>query len=817
MRLAVIVAHQLKSPMASVQSIHNLLLGGFVGPVTPKQKDLLERANASCARGALLIADLLRLRTLDGFSQDDLVPYNLASVLRNVLDRVRPLAEARKIHLVDRVTLDDPELCWVLADPATIGEIFYVVLENAVKYTPPDGRVDAELRSEETPAPEGGTQLQYVVEVVDTGIGIPSEALPHLFMDFYRAPNAKAQSQDGTGLGLAFAGRAVALHGGSIQLTQADTGGARALVRLPAAPPSSLAPHEVSVRRGLSRSRHPISQRVVVVGGVAAGSKTAAKVMRLDPDAEVTVLERGRFLSYAGCGLPYYVSGTVRDQAALLSSPLGDVRDSAFFHNLKNVTTFDLIEVTAIDREQKVVSAKSHVDGSVMQLRYDKLVLATGASAVKTPMPGVDLKGIYTLHGVEDAEAIRSELRTSSAKEVLIVGGGLLGCEITESVAMRGSRITLLERESHILRIVDPEIALLVECHMRSHGVRVMTDAEVVAFEGDTRVRSVTLKNGLRLPCDFVILAMGVKPNVALAQQAGLEIGTTGAVKVDRFLRTSDPDIYAAGDCAEDFHIITQKPVWIPLGSTAVKQGRVAAINLCGGQEAFPGVVGTIVLKVFDYAVGCVGLTEQDARLAGFDPISAIISGPDHDHFLPNSRTIVLRIVADRKTRRLLGLQGIGPGDVTKRIDVAAVALTAGMDLEALSQLDLGYAPPYALAMDTLLTAANVLRNKIDGAYEGISSLELHRQIASGHPPLLLDVRLPAEYRVSRLPDSLHVPLGSLRGRLDEIPRDRNIVLVEKIGLRGYEASLILRKAGFQGVTVLDGGLDAWPFEVEHL
>ncbi len=811
MRLAVVAAHQLKSPMASVQTIHSLLLGGFVGPISPRQRELLEKANASCVRGTHVVSDLLRLRSLDVLSSDDLVPHNLAATFRTAVERVRSLAETAQIHLKDRVDLENPDACWILADPGSIGEILLVVLENAIKYTPREGDVSVRL-FEQAPG-EGEPRPSFGVEVVDTGIGIPTEALPRLFTDFYRAPNAKAQSQDGTGLGLAFAARAMALHGGTIRLEPADTGGARALLLFPLAPASVLGAHAPLLIAG----RRAYSRRVVVIGGVAAGSKAAARVMRLDPDAHVTVLERGRFLSYAGCGLPYYISGTVRDQAALLSSPLGDVRDSAFFHNLKNVTTLDRVEATRIDRERKVVTARNLVDNAEMELPYDRLVLATGARAVKPPVPGVDLDGIYTLHGVEDAEAIRSALRSSSAKEVVIVGGGLLGCEITESVALRGSRITLVEREGNILGIVDPEIAMLVERHMLSRGVKVLKDTEVVAFGGNARVHHVSTSDGRRLPCDFVILAAGVVPDVALARRAGLEIGPTGAIAVDRFQRTSDPDIWAAGDCAENYHLLTQRPVWIPLGSTATKQGRVAATNVCGGEEVFPGVVGNIILKVFDVNIGCVGLTERDARLAGFDPVTTIVSGPDRDHYLPTASRIVLKMVADRATRLLLGLQGVGPGEVVKRIDVAATALTARMDLDTLAQLDLGYAPPYSLAMDTILIAANVLRNKIDGMYQGISSLELHRRMKAGEPLLLIDVRLPAEYGVSRLPGSRHVPLGSLRGRLQEIPRDRPLVLIGKVGLRAYEAALVLRKAGFHEVLVLDGGLDAWPFEVEQL
>jgi rhodanese-related sulfurtransferase len=264
-------------------------------------------------------------------------------------------------------------------------------------------------------------------------------------------------------------------------------------------------------------------------------------------------------------------------------------------------------------------------------------------------------------------------------------------------------------------------------------------------------------------------------------------------------------------------HGITGKPAWIPLGSTATKHGRIAANVVCGRSDASGGVFGSMVLKVFDWTVGTTGLSAADARAAGFDPVTALIPGPDRAHYLPTARPILLKLVADRATRRVLGLQAIGPGEVAKRIDIAATAITAGLDLHGLSQLDLCYAPPYSLALDNVITASHVLQNKLDGLFDGISAHELRDALAGDDPPILLDVRLPAEHGTTRLAGSMHIPLGALRGRLHELPTDRAIVTIGKIGLRSYEAALVLRRHGFTRVRVLDGGLDAWPFPLEQL
>jgi NADPH-dependent 2,4-dienoyl-CoA reductase/sulfur reductase-like enzyme/rhodanese-related sulfurtransferase len=554
------------------------------------------------------------------------------------------------------------------------------------------------------------------------------------------------------------------------------------------------------------------SMKVLVIGGVAAGPKVASRIIRLMPDAAVTILEKGKFLSYAGCGLPYYVSGVVKEQAELMSTPVGVVRDAVFFQKVKNVRTLNQTEATEVDRAGKRVRARDLNHGDEFWLDYDKLVLATGGVPVVPPLPNVGLKNVFTLLGIHDTEGIKTTLAEEKARDVVIIGGGLIGVEATEALVEKGCRVTVVEMLPQILSMLDWEIAKLVEQHMESHGVKVLTSVKVESFEGDGKVAGVTTSQG-KLPADMVILSVGVRPNVKLAQEAGLEIGPTGAIKVDQHMRTSDPDIYAAGDCVECRDLLTGRPCFVPLGSTANKQGRVAANNICDRQDTFPGVLGSTVCKVFDYCVARTGLTEAAARKLDYEVVTAMAPAPDKAHFMPAAKPLLLKLVVDKTSRRLLGAQATGPGAGDKRIDVAAMAITAEMTVDQLANADLCYAPPYAPAMDNVITAANVARNKLDGHMEGVSPTEVHRMMENEADFVFLDVRSPAEYEQVRLPHSTLIPLGTLRGRLDELPKNKDIVAFCKISLRGYEAALILKAAGLEKVRVMDGGIAMWPFE----
>ncbi|HNR30442.1 MAG TPA: FAD-dependent oxidoreductase [Candidatus Hydrogenedentes bacterium] len=556
------------------------------------------------------------------------------------------------------------------------------------------------------------------------------------------------------------------------------------------------------------------SRRVVVIGGVAAGTKAASRVARLDPAAQVMVIEKGAHFSYAGCGLPYYVMDLVRDQKDLLSTPAGVVRDAAFFAKVKNVNVRSRTEALEIDRDRRRVRVRDLAGGEETWVEYDALVIATGARPVVPPIPGIDLANVTPVHTVPEAERIKALVASGGGRNAVIIGGGLIGVEMAEALAARGCRVTMIEMLPQVLNILDWDMAKLVEQHMIAKGVRVLTGVRVTALRGEDQVSAVATDAG-ELPADLVIVAVGVRPNADLARKAGLAVGDLGGITVDARMRTSDPNIYAAGDCVENTHLITGGPCFVPLGSTANKQGRVAANALCGVEDAFPGVLGSAVCKVFDFCVARTGLTESQAKADGRDVVSVIAPGPDRPHYMPSAKSLLLKLVVDRCTRKLIGAQAVGPGAGDKRIDVAAMAITADMTVDQLAKADLCYAPPFSPAMDNIITAADVARNKLDGVFEGISAREVKEKLDRGDRLVLLDARSPAEFEEMRLPRSVNIPLGALRARHDELNKDAEIVAFCKVSLRGYEAALILKAAGFRNVRVLDGGIAAWPYEKE--
>ncbi|MDP8266196.1 MAG: FAD-dependent oxidoreductase [Candidatus Aceula meridiana] len=553
-------------------------------------------------------------------------------------------------------------------------------------------------------------------------------------------------------------------------------------------------------------------KKIVIIGGVAAGPKVGSKISRLCPDAEIILIEKGTFLSYAGCGLPYYISGVVEDQKELMCTAIGAVRDPIFFHEVKNVKVFNKMEVISVNAKLKKIFVKDYETLEEKEISYDTLVLATGARPVIPPVEGIKLKNVFTLQTIEDAEGIKAMLDDGGAKDVVIIGGGLIGVEVTEALAERGARVTIIERLPQILPMLDKELAVHVVRHMEAKGVKIKTQTTVQAIEGSEEVSAVMTDKG-RIACDFVISAVGVRPNTVLAKESGLKVGKTGGITVNEQMQTSDPNIFAVGDCVESIDLLTEKPCFVPLGSTANKQGRVAANNICGRHDSFPGVLGSTVCKVFDFNVGRTGLGEAQAKEEGFDVVSLLSPAPDKAHFYPGAKLIFIKLIADRQSRRLLGFQAIGPGAVDKRIDVAATAITAKMTVDQIANLDLCYAPPYSPAMDNILTAANIARNKIDGMYESLTPDEVYEKIIKGEDIVLLDVRSPEEYNEAKIKDSILVPLGQLRRRVDELPKDKEIITFCKISLRGYEAALILKSAGFSNVKVMDGGILMWPFE----
>ena len=796
LKFASILAHQLKGPVTSISTILQTLMGEFAGPVTSKQKDMLQRAIGQCDESLLAAQRLLAISKSINDPNVFTGHVELSSIIRKSSVTYSRQAQVHNISLSAKI---DAEPAWAIGSDAAVTEMIEALLSNAIKYTPDNGKIEMLLLYDKP-------SKTYQIRVVDSGVGISKDNLGKLFQPFYRTPGAHESSRPGTGLGLAFVKAVVDAVGGSVGVEKSHLGGTEFTVVLKAAsqPAAEHTDGDIKMKKPM---------KVVIIGGVAAGPKVAAKINRLDPDADVTIIEKGRLLSYAGCGLPYYIGGTVKDQNELMSSPAGVVRDPIFFQQVKNVRTMNQTEALEINRGKKQVKVKNLSDNTESLLDYDKLVLATGSEPVLPDIDGIKLGNIFTLHGVTDAEGIKSALDRGKARDVAIVGGGLIGIEMTEALVKRGCRVTIIEKLPQILRSVDLELALQIENHLESHGVRVLTETEVKKFTGTNDLVKCVITDKGTYPADLCIIAVGNRPKIDLAKQAGLEIGLTGAIKVNPQMQTSDENIYAAGDCVECMDMITQKPCYIPLGSTANKQGRVAAINICGGNDAFAPILGTVACKVFEYNVAVTGLTERRAKQAGFDVVTVLVPAPDREHFVPGANLLMLKLVVDRKTRKLLGAQAVGPGCTDKRIDVAATAIVAQMTVEQIANLDLCYAPPYAPVIDNIITAANVARNKLDGLMESVTPLELKQMMDRGDDFVMLDVRTPSEYQQQRINGSVFIPLASLRSRYYELDREKPIVAFCNYSLRAYEAAIILKRQGFKDVKILDGGLEMWPFE----
>ncbi len=560
-------------------------------------------------------------------------------------------------------------------------------------------------------------------------------------------------------------------------------------------------------------------KRIVVIGGTAAGPKAAARAKRLDENAEVTLLQKAPNLSMASCGYPYYVAGSVKERDKLLATPAGVVRDPAFFAGAKGVAALTGTEVTAIDRAAHTVAWKRTASGETGHLPYDKLIIATGSNPKVPPIPGRELAGVTTLASLEDADLLREKAKAMPGGRAVIVGGGLIGMETCEALTDAGLAVTVVEALPQILGFLDPELALLVENHAKAKGAAVLTGvglSEILGANG--AVSGVRLADGRELPCSLVVLAIGVAPNVALAKAAGLELGTTGGIKTDAHMRTSDPDIYAAGDCVEVTNRLTGQPMLAPYGDLANLEGRVAGENAALGDTAtFPGTIGSGICKVFDFAAGSTGLSERRAREDGIDVVSAVNAGSDIPGFM-GAKLLVSKIVAEAKTGRILGFSCVGPGNVNRQVAEMAMAILGGLTVDDLAMADLPYAPPYSLAIDHAIASAHILQNKMRGLMRSVGNGKIKARLDAGDRPFLLDVRGPKEFERTRLGlGETLIPVGQLRKRLAELPQDKTAPIVAYCGvsMRAYEAQRMLLAAGYDNVTVMEGGLAAWPFARE--
>ncbi len=559
------------------------------------------------------------------------------------------------------------------------------------------------------------------------------------------------------------------------------------------------------------------STDILVIGGVAAGPKAAARARRLAPEREITIVDKWEEISYAGCGLPFLVSGDVPRRLDLMRAYSGEIRDPSYFEKVKGIRVLTRVEARSIHRELKEVQLIDLQSGRPLTMRYHQLVLATGSRPVLPDLEGVKLGNIYCLRRPGDAAAIREAITSESIKRAAVVGAGPIGLEAVDALVRNRIKTSVVEiLPTPAPNLVDPELGGLVRKHLEEQGVALEMEDRVTRFEGDSQGRVRRVITGKKIiEADLVVMGIGVRPEVDLAVQAGLALGPTGAIRVNDHLQTSDPDIYAGGDCVEVHHLLTGKPVYVPLGSTANKHGRIIGDNLTGRDSLFPGVLGTYIVRTLETTIARTGLTEQEALEAGHSVVTTIVAALDKPHYMPAHRPLVMKLVASREGR-LLGVQMVGKGEVAKRVDVAAAAISMGATLEQVSNMDLAYAPPFATAMDALIQGVNVLRNKIDGSAAAIDAPKVREWLDEDKDFTILDMRTESEYDTLWLDfdNVVNIPLDQLRNRLEEIPRDREIVTLCALGPRSYEGAGLLRHHGFDRVKFLEGGMAAWPYDL---
>ena len=555
-----------------------------------------------------------------------------------------------------------------------------------------------------------------------------------------------------------------------------------------------------------------MKERLVIIGGVAAGTKAASKARRDNPNLDIKVYTKDKYVSYAGCGLPYYLSGIISDRQELL------VRSPEDFKLDQNIEIYIRHQVTFIDHAKKEIMVHDMVKDMDYPVSYDRLIIATGASAVVPRLENVELEGIHTLRSIDDAIEIRDRIDKGEIRNAVVVGGGFIGVEAAENLLLKGIKVVMVELFDHILPPFDEEMALLVQNHMKEMGINIITKEKVLGFSGKNGKVKLVHTTGGDFETDLVILSIGVKPNVKFAADSGIELGVTGAIKVNEFMETNLEDIYAAGDCAESVQLITGKPAWFPMGSTANKMGRIAGENAAFGKKTdgakLFGVVGTAVVKVGQMNAGRTGLTERDAKKAGFDYETIIVPANDKAHYYPGTRIITTKLVIDKKSMKILGAQVVGEGNIDKPIDEYVAAITLGANYDDLSSMDLAYAPPFNMAMGSSIVTANVMKNKIDGKLHAVNSKELQKLIADGNVQIL-DIREEIEHFISAIPGSLNIPLAGLSARIDELDKTKElIVIICKVGKRSFTAYKVLRELGFTNVAILEGGTTSYPYEL---
>jgi NADPH-dependent 2,4-dienoyl-CoA reductase/sulfur reductase-like enzyme/rhodanese-related sulfurtransferase len=536
--------------------------------------------------------------------------------------------------------------------------------------------------------------------------------------------------------------------------------------------------------------------RLLIIGGVAGGATAAARARRVSEAADITVVERGPYVSYANCGLPYFISRDIASRGKLLlQTPEG-------FDRRYRVKVMVETEALEIDRAAKRVRVRR--GGEERWLPYDKLILAQGGNPIVPTLPGAGAEHVFRLWNVPDMDRLDAFIEASKPRTAVVVGGGFIGLEMAEAFRKRGLATTVVELLPTVMAIMDREFGVAIAAELRANGVEIATGAGVEAVHPETK--EVALTDGRRIAADLVLFSVGVRPELSLARAAGLAIGPAGGLAVDGGLRTSDPDILAVGDMVEVEHRVSGAKVRIPLAGPANRQGRIAASNALGQDLRYGGALGTSVVKVFEGTAAMTGLSERAARDAGLEVGVAVVYKDHHAGYFPGAKELMLKLVYERGSARLLGAQAFGHAGVEKRIDVLAVAAQARMTLHDLAQVDLAYAPPYSSANDPVNVAAFVGENDVTGFSPLVTAAGLQAALAGASPPVVLDVRTDAEWAAGHLRGAVHVPVDDLRSRWEILPRGRRIAIHCKSGFRGHLALRILAERGFGDVVNVTGG-----------
>jgi len=560
-----------------------------------------------------------------------------------------------------------------------------------------------------------------------------------------------------------------------------------------------------------SKNSSLAARKIVIVGGVAGGMSAAARARRISEDSEIIVIERNGYVSYANCGLPYLLGGEIESQEKLI------VVTPDALQNKLNLDIRVNSEVIGIDVQAKFVSVRKTTTDEVYQESFDDLILSAGASPIRPNVPGIDLPGLFPLRSIEDVEEIQNWLDTQNSKKAVIAGGGFIGLEMAEQLVRRGLEVTLIDGKDQVLAPIDPEMAELVQNELRKQGVTIILGKTIQGFCKPTA--SVSTESYVPKSCfvlagdakpiaaDLVILGLGVKPEVKLARDAGLTIGERGGIRVNDYLQTSTPHVWAVGDAIEVRHPISKTWTLISLGGPANRQGRIAADNIFGERRTYNGTLGTAVLRVFDLTIACVGLNETQLQATKIAYETVSIHPSQHASYYPGAERLDLKILFHKVTGELLGAQAVGKNGVDKRIDVIATAMKAKMNVQDLGELELAYAPPYGSAKDPVNLAGMAGKNVLEGLVEQLQWYQI--ETLNKENICFLDVRTNVEHKKGHISDTLHIPLPELRARLSEIPKEKVIVTYCQSGQRSYMAYRLLKQKGFQ-VKSLAGGYLTW-------